>query len=57
MEKHLFWAWAFKNIVVVVCWFLLALHFGKWWIALFAALFTNSLRMEGKSEKELEEAK
>lgn len=57
MEKHVVWAWAIKNSVVIVCWLLLAIHFGKWWIALFAALFTTSLRMGDESEKELEEAK
>lgn len=43
------------NIIVMLCWTALAIHFGKWWIALFAALCFLSLRTECKDDKEEEE--
>lgn len=42
--KHGIWAWAVKNSMTIVCWTLLAVHFEKWWIALFAALFINDMK-------------
>lgn len=55
MNKHIIWAWAVKNSVCVICWTALAAFFGKWWIALFAALFLNELKFktisnEGETE-------
>ena len=44
MNNHTVWAWAVKNSVDIVCWTLLAVFFGKWWIALFAALFVNDMK-------------
>ena len=44
MDKHILWAWAIKNIVAIICWCVLACVFGKWWIALFAALFLSELK-------------
>lgn len=38
-------AWAVKNSVVVICFTVLAVSFGKWWIVLFAGFFTSSLKM------------
>ena len=38
MNNHIWWAWAIKNSVVLICWTVLAIVFGKWWIALFAIL-------------------
>lgn len=32
------------NMVVMVCFTVLAIVFGKWWIAIFAILFMNSVR-------------
>ncbi len=32
------WAYACKNAVIMVCWTVLAITFGKWWIALFSFL-------------------
>ena len=34
--KSAFWAAAFKNSIIMICWTVLAIYFGKWWIALFA---------------------
>ena len=31
-----------KNSICVICWTVLAIIFGKWWIALFGALFLTS---------------
>lgn len=44
MDKHILWSWAVKNSVDMICWTALAIAFGKWWIALFAALFISSLK-------------
>lgn len=33
-----------KNAVVMICWTVLAIIFGRWWIALFAALFMVSIK-------------
>lgn len=55
MSNHIYWAWALKNSVVIVCWVALAIFFGKWWIALFAALFTSDLKRSTSNDKEMEE--
>ena len=44
MNKNIYWPWAIKNIIDIACWTVLAIHFNKWWIALFAALFVSSLK-------------
>lgn len=41
-----------KNSVVVICWTALAIFFGKWWIALFAVLFTSDIKHAETNEKE-----
>ena len=46
--KHLYWSVAIKNSIVMICWTALAIHFGKWWIALFAALCLSSIKWERK---------
>lgn len=43
MNKHAWWAWAIKNSVVMICWTVIAIHLGKWWIALFAAITLSDL--------------
>ena len=43
MDKNTIWAWAIKNSIVMITWAALAIIFNKWWIALFAVLFMNSL--------------
>ena len=35
---------AIINVIIMVCWTALAIYFGKWWIALFAALCFSSFR-------------
>lgn len=47
MDKHTVWAWAIKNSICVLCWAALAIFFGKWWIALFGALFMSDLKTGG----------
>ena len=44
-------AWAFKNVGIMVCWTILAIHFDKWWIALFALMFLSSLKTENHSDR------
>lgn len=44
MNKNVWWAWAIKNSISVICWVVLAIVFNKWWIALFAGLFISSLQ-------------
>lgn len=50
MIKHIWWAWALKNSISIVCWTILAIYFNKWWIALFAALFLSSLSTEDRKD-------
>ena len=49
MNKNSIWAWTIKNSITIICWTALAIIFGKWWIALFAALFMSSLETKYKS--------
>lgn len=42
------------NVIVMLCWTALAIHFNKWWIALFAALCFASLRTTDESNAEKE---
>jgi hypothetical protein len=48
-DRHIIWAWAIKNSIVIIAWTALAIVFNKWWIALFAALFVNGLETKYKS--------
>lgn len=32
-------SFSLKNSIIMTCWTVLAIHFDRWWIALFAALF------------------
>ena len=47
MNKDILWAWAIKNIVVILAWITLAVVFNKWWIALFALLFIDYIKTQG----------
>jgi hypothetical protein len=49
MNKHLIWAWAIKNSIMLLAWTALAIVFNKWWIAFFAILFMNSFQTTHKS--------
>ena len=51
MNKNIYWAWAIKNSICVMCWTVLAIVFNKWWIALFGALFITSLTTKNKYYK------
>lgn len=44
MDKHMYWAWAIKNSICVICWAVLAIIFNTWWIALFGLLFMTSVQ-------------
>ena len=39
---------ALINIISIICFTHLAIHFDKWWISLFASLFMFSLRNKDK---------
>jgi len=63
-NESMYWAWALKNSTVMVCWTVLAVYFGKWWIALFAALcfssferLTHGLNPDGTNKLEGEDEK
>ena len=49
MNKHIIWAWAIKNSIVVIAWTTLAIVFNKWWIAFFSILFLNGLETKYKN--------
>lgn len=44
MNTSVYWAWAIKNSICVICWTVLAVVFNTWWIALFGALFLSDLK-------------
>jgi hypothetical protein len=44
MNTSVYWAWAIKNSICVICWTVLAVVFNKWWIALFGVLFLSDLK-------------
>ena len=52
MIKHIWWAWALKNSISIICWTILAIYFNKWWIALFAALFLSSISTKNGKDDE-----
>lgn len=49
----------FENALIMFCWTALAIHFEKWWIALFAILFFSEFKRhssdDAKSGEESEE--
>lgn len=49
MNKSVYWAWAIKNSICVICWVALAIIFNKWWIALFGCLFLSQVQTQHKS--------
>lgn len=49
MNKSVWWAWAIKNSICVICWVVLAIVFNKWWIALFGSLFMSDFQTKHKS--------
>lgn len=53
MSKVAWAAWAAKNIAVVVCFTVLAIHFGKWWIILFAYFFVSTLETKSETHRQI----
>lgn len=41
-----------ENVLMMVCWVALAVHFEKWWIALFAILCFTSWKQRSNDKKE-----
>ena len=39
------------EITLIVCFTVLAIHFNKWWIVLFIALFTPHIKFDKKDEE------
>lgn len=39
MKDNAFWPVVVNNCVVTISWTILAIYFGHWWVAFFAALF------------------
>ena len=48
MNKYMWWAWAIRGSIHIICWTVLAIYFNKWWIALFAVLFLSSVESKGE---------
>lgn len=44
MNKHVLWAFVIKNSIALICFTILAIIFGKWWIVFFSALFLISIK-------------
>lgn len=57
MSKTAWVAWAVKNIAVLVCFTVLAVYFGKWWIIFFAYFFTTTFQTERKTVRSTESEK
>lgn len=51
MDNQMWWAWAIKNSVSLICWTALAIFFNKWWIALFALFFLSDVRFKKEAEE------
>ena len=49
--KGVYYAVLIENIIMMICWTVLAIHFGKWWIALFSVLCFSSLKNSNNGEK------
>ena len=45
------WGIAIKNAVALICWAILAVYFGKWWLALFAYLFVSSASVSVREKR------
>lgn len=41
--KHIYYAWAIKNSICIICFTILAVMFNKWWIILFSPLLLSSI--------------
>lgn len=52
--KHIWWAVATNNTVRMICWAALAVHFEKWWIALFACFTMASVKTKRDDDKTAE---
>lgn len=50
-------SWALCNTVIIASFTTLAIHFYKWWIVLFAALFTFGWKSKNTDEPPEEESK
>ena len=50
--KHIWWAWAVKNSVCMICWTVLAIAFDRWWIALVGVLTLSSLTKKEEEEED-----
>ena len=52
-----YYAVLIENVIIMICWTILAINFGKWWIALFSVCCFSSLKHrtdekgDGKDEK------
>lgn len=44
MDKNIYWVFAIKNTITMLAWIAIAIIFGKWWIALFSALFMSTTK-------------
>lgn len=49
MKKHAWWACVVDNAITITCFTILALVFGKWWIALFSLLFMSTVKSSAKN--------
>lgn len=46
MNKNIFWPWAIKNSICIICWTILAIVFDNWLLALLGGLFITSIKTE-----------
>ena len=51
MSKTAWKAWAAKNIAVVICFTVVAIYFGKWWIMLFSAICMSSMEIKSVARR------
>lgn len=51
MKNSAWAAWAVKNSIVMICFAVVAIYFGKWWIILFSAICLSSLKTESGARR------
>ena len=45
-NNRVFWSVAITNIIVLICFIVLAVVFSKWWIVLFSVLFMSYIKKQ-----------
>ena len=55
--KCVYYAVLLENVAMMICWTVLAIYFGKWWIALFSVFCFSSLKHRTGEEGDAKDEK